>query len=64
MLSCVDYNNPSVTVGVVSFRVGGGSALGYGWRIKKAFPSGRFINTNIARYLSEFFVLDSVRFSV
>jgi len=63
-LSCADYHNPSVTVGVVSSRVaanftrvGGGSALGYGWKSKKACPGGRFINS--ARYLSEFFVLDS-----
>ena len=67
-LSCADYHDPSVTVGVVSSRVaknitrvGGGSALGYGWKSKKTCPGGRFLNS--ARYLSEFFILDSVSFS-
>jgi len=63
-MSCAHYNDPSVTIGVVSSRVannitrvGGGSALGFGWKSLKACPGDRFLNS--ARYLSEFFILDS-----
>ena len=64
-LSCAHYNDPSVTVGVITSRVaknitrvGGGSALGFGWNNLKNCPGDRFLNS--ARYLSEFFLLDSV----
>lgn len=63
-LSCAHYNDPSVTVGVITSRVaknitrvGGGSALGFGWKNLKNCPGDRFLNS--ARYLSEFFILDS-----
>ena len=48
----------SVTANIT--RVGGGSVLGYGWSLKHSCPRAAFLSG--ARLLSEFFILETVKY--